>query len=218
MNNKFNTELIAEVFETNLKSVQTALNVIMKREDITVLTADVKRDFNTAIGYLLRIDIKVADKNGKRYNIEFGFTDEKVSPKIVRYGDTVLNAFGLCEDNCLEVYQIYVMEKDMFGNGLPIYHIESRVTNANANVTINNGVHIIFVNGELSDDKNALGRLVHDFKSRDIEDFEVLQVQVYLAKDSLRQVFFSARKQGLQNGGYVWYIAKSHGGFSGKTV
>lgn len=55
----------------------------------------------------------------------------------------------------------------MFGNGLPIYHIESLVTNAN--VTINNGVHIIFVNGELSDDKTALGRLVHDFKCRNKE-------------------------------------------------
>ena len=174
MNNKFNTELIAEVFETNLKSVQTALNVIMKREDITVLTADVKKDFNTAIGYLLRIDIKGVDKNGKRYNIELGFTDEKVSPKIVRYGNTVLNAFGLCEDDRPEVYQIYVMEKDMFGNGLPIYHIESRVTNAN--VTINDGVHIIFVNGELSDDKNALGRLVHDFKCENLKDIEILNV------------------------------------------
>ena len=174
MNNKFNTELIAEVFETNLKSVQTALNVIMKREDITVLTADVKKDFNTAIGYLLRIDIKGVDKNGKRYNIELGFTDEKVRPKIVRYGDTVLNAFGLCGDDCPEVYQIYVMEKDMFGNGLPIYHIESQVINAN--VAINDGVHIIFVNGELSDDKTALGRLVHDFKCENLKDIEILNV------------------------------------------
>ena len=172
MNNKLNTNLIAEVFEKDVKSVQAALNVILKREDITALTADVKRDFNTEIGYLLRIDIKAADKNGKRYNIELGFTDEKVSPKIVRYGDTVLNAFGLCEDECPEVYQIYVMEKDMFGNGLPIYHIESRVTNAN--VAINDGVHIIFVNGELPDGKTALGRLVHDFKCRNKEDFEIL--------------------------------------------
>lgn len=172
MNNIFNTNLIAETFERNIKSVQTALNIILKREDIAVLTAEVGRNYNSEIGYLLRIDIKAEDKNGKRYNIELGFTDDKVSPKIVRYGDTVLNAFGLFEDDCPEIYQIYVTEKDMFGDGLPVYHIESRVTNAN--VAINDGVHMVFVNGELSDGKAPLGRLVHDFKCRNKKDFEIL--------------------------------------------
>ena len=172
MNKEFNIELLAELFEENIKSVQLVLNVILKRTDITVLTVDVKRNFMPEAGYLLKIDIVAIDKKNKKYNIEIGFGNEKATHKITRCSDTIIKTFSSIENRHNVVYMVYITEKDVIGEGLPIYHIETFIDEEDK--TIDDGIHLIFVNGEISDDKTALGRLIHDFKCNTIDETEIL--------------------------------------------
>ena len=61
--------------------------------------------------------------------------------------------------------------KDVLGKGLTIYHVKRTIDETGD--AFNDGSYIIYVNGEITNDYTALGRLVHDFSclhSKDMYD------------------------------------------------
>ena len=64
-------------------------------------------------------------------------------------------------DELVDTYVIFITEKDHFGKGLPMYHIERKITEL-GDESFGDGTHIIYVNGEYRE-KDSLGKLMHDF-------------------------------------------------------
>ena len=74
-------------------------------------------------------------------------------------------------------YVIFITEKDIFQEGLPIYHI-GRVIKENQK-EVGDGQEIIYVNGEY-EGEDEIGRLMHDFRCKEAKEMynEVLAKRV----------------------------------------
>jgi predicted transposase/invertase (TIGR01784 family) len=64
-------------------------------------------------------------------------------------------------------YVIFICKKDMFKEGKALYLIERK--RVDTNESINDGNHIIYVNGEY-EGNDAIGKLIHDLKCKDYKD------------------------------------------------
>ena len=68
-----------------------------------------------------------------------------------------------------ERYTIFITEEDMFGKGLPMYHIENKITEL-GDARFQDGGHIIYVNGEYRNLTTPIGQLMHDFSCTQASD------------------------------------------------
>lgn len=57
---------------------------------------------------------------------------------------------------------IFILENDVMGAGLPLYHIERTIQETGE--MFGDGSHILYVNGSYKDDNDPVGRLMHDFR------------------------------------------------------
>ena len=65
-------------------------------------------------------------------------------------------------------YMIFITEKDVRGDGLPIYHVGRTVLETGQN--FQDGSNIIYVNGAYKDENSVIGKLGHDFKCKNPDD------------------------------------------------
>ncbi len=81
-----------------------------------------------------------------------------------------------------ETYVIFITERDVMGDSLPIYHINRMVEETGKK--FQDEAHIIYVNGAYRD-KSPLGILMHDFSCTDSNDitYEMLVERVGYFKE-----------------------------------
>lgn len=65
-------------------------------------------------------------------------------------------------------YVIFITENDVLGLGLPIYHVDRVIREAN--VQFSDGEHILYVNGAIKARDTALGKLMSDFYCTNADD------------------------------------------------
>mgnify|MGYP001623736468 FL=1 len=96
-------------------------------------------------------------------------------------------------DELPETYVIFITRDDVFGYDLPIYHIERKIREVQAD--FKDEAYIIYVNSHRQDD-TKLGRLMQDFHCRNAEDIhsEVLAKRVYELKETWEGVDFMSRE------------------------
>lgn len=84
-----------------------------------------------------------------------------------------------------QVYVIFITENDKFKEGVPVYHIERKITENN-NALFEDGAHIIYVNGEFQNLEHPIGRLMHDFTCKKASDIlnPVLAEEVRYLKET----------------------------------
>ncbi len=68
-----------------------------------------------------------------------------------------------------DTYVIFITEDDKFGMGIPMYHVERKITELD-DTLFGDGTHIIYVNGEFQDTSHPIGCLMHDFSCKDADD------------------------------------------------
>lgn len=56
---------------------------------------------------------------------------------------------------------IFIMERDPFKQGLPLYHFVRYMPAIG--LALNDGVHIVCVNGEIQGEQTELAKVMHDF-------------------------------------------------------
>lgn len=68
----FDDDLMSMVFDRNIEATELLLKIILKRDDITVLSVVGQREFQNPVvaGRNIRLDILAQDSTGKHYNIE----------------------------------------------------------------------------------------------------------------------------------------------------
>lgn len=164
-------DFMSKVFDQNIEATQLLLNIILERTDIRVISVTVQREFKTTIGHSVRFDVFAEDKNGKPYDIEIQRADKGATPQRARYNSAVLDShlLKLGEDYTKlgESYVIFITEKDVLKQGLPLYKIERTINMSSA--LFGDGSHIIFVNGQYNGD-DSIGKLMHDFRCKNAED------------------------------------------------
>lgn len=61
--------------------------------------------------------------------------------------DRTLLSKGNDFEDLVDTYVIFITEKDKFGMGIPLYHIERKIAEMD-NALFGDGAHILYVNGE----------------------------------------------------------------------
>lgn len=164
-------DFMSKCFEDNIECTELVVNIILGRDDIDVKEVHTQYLMKNLQGRSIILDIYAVDRTGKRYNIEIQRSDRGAGSHRARYNagviDANVSAAGEAYEELAEVYVIFITERDVFGDGLPIYHIERTIKETGKD--FNDGSHIIYVNGEYKDD-STLGILMQDFYCTDPDD------------------------------------------------
>ena len=183
-------DFMSKVFEDK-ECAAFLLQIILNRDDLTVLEVHGQYDIKNLQGRSVRLDILAVDKVHRVYNIEVQRSDRGAVAKRARYNSSLLDAnvteSGDSYNALNETYVIFITENDVLKSNLPIYHID-RVVRETGEV-FEDESHIIYVNSQIKDETN-LGKLMHDFSCTDPADmrYPVLADRVRYFKEDTKGV------------------------------
>ncbi|HIX68517.1 MAG TPA: PD-(D/E)XK nuclease family transposase [Candidatus Anaerostipes excrementavium] len=190
-----------DVFMRNVfkkqECTEYVLQVIMGRKDLKVLDQVLQKDYKNLQGRSAILDCVVRDADGKQFDIEIQQDVEGASPKRARYHSGLMDMNTLNPgqdfDELPETYVIFITRDDVLGYDLPIYHIERKIKEVQAD--FKDEAYIIYVNSHRQDD-TELGRLMRDFHCKNAGDIhsEVLAKRVYELKENQEGVDFMSRE------------------------
>ena len=196
-----NLTMMNDVFMRNVfkkqECTEYVLQVIMGRKDLKVLDQVLQKDYKNLQGRSAILDCVVRDVYGKQFDIEIQQDVEGASPKRARYHSGLMDMNTLNPgqdfDELPETYVIFITRDDVLGYDLPIYHIERKIKEVQAD--FKDEAYIIYVNSHRQDD-TELGRLMRDFHCKNAGDIhsEVLAKRVYELKENQEGVDFMSRE------------------------
>ena len=164
--------LATAALNENLKATQEILSVITKTPKLTVIYAETQKTVTNLKGRSARFDLVAIDSKRNVYNLEIQRATSGGSAKRARYNSSLMDTQmldpGEPQTKLKKSVMIFFMEKDFFGEGLPIYHVERKVRETGK--PFSDGSVIIYVNGEYKNDKTKIGRLIHDFRQTNPND------------------------------------------------
>ena len=155
-------------FKDNIPCVQLMLRIILGKPDIVVDSVEVQYVLTAGEdSRYVRLDVWVHERNGTQIDTEIQNESSGASPQRARYNSVMLdvNILKPKEDYSVlkkrESFVIFITEKDVLGEGEPIYFIDRVIKKSGK--PFNDGSHIVYVNASHQDLTTALGRLMHDF-------------------------------------------------------
>lgn len=169
----FDDDLMAMVFDGNNLATGLLLKIILKRDDITVISVVGQREFQNPVvgGHDIRLDILAKDSMGKYYNIEVRKGAEGAHVRRARFNSSMMDSrmlkAGQEFSELRDSYMVFITQTDIFGYGIPIYTVNRRFEEID--VPFQEGSHIVYVNGSYKGD-DAVGRLMHDFGCKESKD------------------------------------------------
>ena len=169
----FDDDLMSMVFDGNHPATGLLLKIILKRDDITVISVVGQREFQNPVvgGRDIRLDILAKDSTGKYYNIEVQKRPEGAHVRRARFNSSMMDSrmlkAGQEFSELRDSYMVFITQTDIFGYGIPIYTVNRRFEEID--VPFQDGSHIVYVNGSYKGD-DAVGRLMHDFGCKESKD------------------------------------------------
>ncbi|MBQ3625514.1 MAG: PD-(D/E)XK nuclease family transposase [Synergistaceae bacterium] len=155
----------------DLKCVEVLIRVILDRDDLIVKSAKTQ-EYIKGLEHDVIFDIFAVDSDNKGYDIELQNTSKDASIKRARFYAGMLDSRSLKSgepyDSIRDNYIIFITQKDVLRGGLPLYTIE-RCIKENGRF-INDGLHIIYVNGKMRGAETKLSRLMHDLFCENPDD------------------------------------------------
>jgi len=171
--NLFDDDLMSMVFDGNIPATELLLKIILKRDDIIVISVASQREFKNPIvgGRDIRLDILAKDSKGKHYDIEVQKRPEGAHVRRARFNSSMMDSrmlragqeFSELQDS----YMVFITRTDIFKHGIPIYTINRHFEETNE--LFDDGSHIVYVNGNYKGD-DTVGRLMHDFGCKESKD------------------------------------------------
>ena len=137
------------------------------------------------------LDAYGTDTAKKKYDMEIQREDKGADPHRARYHSSVLDVENLDAGQEFkqlpDTYTIFITEKDVYGQGEPLYPIERM--NLATGKPFGDGEHILYVNGAYRGDSD-LGRLMHDFSCTDAKDmnFDLMAERTRYLKENPKGV------------------------------
>lgn len=160
------------LFKDNIPLVEFVLRIITGKDDLVITDCQTQKDMKRLAGARsICLDAYGTDSTGKKYDLEIQRQDKGADPHRARYHSSVMDVENLDAgqefSELPETYTIFIIEKDFYGKGIPVYPIE-RINTATGE-HFDDGEHILYVNGEYRSDSD-LGKLMHDFNCTNAAD------------------------------------------------
>lgn len=157
--------------DKNIPAIGHILATVLPHLDLHIIRVKTEYVIPNLYGHGIRLDIYAKDKNGTPFNIEIQRASRDAHPRRARYNASLLDANmrrrSKSYKSLPDTYVIFIIEKDIFGRGLPIYTIDRTIHETDE--AFSDGSHIIYVNGEYNGD-DPIGHLVHDLQARNPDD------------------------------------------------
>ena len=169
----FDDDLMSMVFDSNIPATELLLKIILKRDDIKVISVVGQREFQNPVvgGRNIRLDILAKGSTGKHYNIEVQKKPEGAHVRRARFNSSMMDSRMLKEgqefSELRDSYIVFITQTDIFGYGIPIYTVNRYFEEVDA--PFDDGSHIVYVNGSYKG-QDAIGKLIHDFSCKESKD------------------------------------------------
>ena len=160
------------LFKDNIPLAELVLRIITGKPDLIITDCRTQEDMKRLAGARsICLDAYGTDSTGKKYDLEIQRADKGADPHRARYHSSVLDIENLNAGQEFhelpDTYTIFIVEKDFYGMGEPVYLIES--INMQTGKFFEDGRHILYVNSEYRGDSD-IGRLMHDFHCTNAAD------------------------------------------------
>ena len=175
----FNATAASVCLHGNIRCAALMLRVILERRDLEVKSVTVENTLPNLYAHAVRFDILAQDESGRLYDIEIqagGSLDALAQRARVYSAMLDMHQWKKGEDykEVREHWVIFIVNRDVFGPGLPLYRVERCVLGGGEGLgevfrLFDDGAHILFVNGDKnkSEGDTALARLIHDLHCAD---------------------------------------------------
>ena len=169
----FDDDLMSMVFDGNIEATELLLKIILKKDDIQVISVVGQRELQSPVvgGRDICLDILANDGTGKHYNVEVQQKPEGAHIRRARFHSSMLDSrmlkagqeFSELQDS----YMVFITRTDIFKHGIPIYTINRHFEETKE--LFDDGSHIVYVNGNYKGE-DTVGRLMHDFGCKEAKD------------------------------------------------
>lgn len=202
------------LFKDNIPLAELVLRILTGKPDLVITDCQTQKDMKRLAGARsVCLDAYGTDSDGKKYDMEIQRDDKGADPHRARYHSSVIDVENLDAGQHFralpDTFIIFILEKDIYGKGEPVYFIERM--NLTTGEPFDDGVHILYVNGEYRGDSD-LGRLMHDFNctSADEMNFELMAERTRYLKENpkgvsemckvIEEMRREEREEGIQEG------------------
>ncbi len=180
------------LFKDNIPLAELVLRIITGKPDLIITDCQTQKDMKRLAGARsICLDAYGTDTSGKKYDMEVQRSDKGADPHRARFHSSVMDIENLDAGQKFhelpDTYTIFIIEKDFYGMGEPVYPIERM--NLLTGKPFEDGEHILYVNGEYRGDSD-IGKLMHDFNCTDASDmnFELLAERTRYLKENPKGV------------------------------
>ena len=187
MNNAF----MNLALEGNLACVEEILRVILGKLDLIVKTAQTQRMLQ-GFKRSIYLDVYAEDSKGTRYNIEIQQSNEGADLRRARFHMGMIDVHSLKAGQDFkelpECYVIFITEEDVLKRGKSVYTIHKYIDGELD--LVDDGSHMIYINGSAEDDGTEIWKLIHDFRCTKAEE-------MYLPRLSERVKYLKEDEEGV---------------------
>ena len=166
-------DFFSEALDGKTEVVEYILNTVLERDDIKVKSTKAQAEYKSATKRSIKLDIQAEDVNGRLMDIEIQRSDRGSGVRRARFHSSMIDRSLLSKgddfEDLVDTYVIFITEKDKFGMGIPLYHIERKISEMD-NALFGDGAHILYVNGEYRNLEHPVGSLMHDFNCKDAKE------------------------------------------------
>ncbi len=145
--------------------VEQVVRTIMDNDELRVVRMSTQFKVASLHGHSTILDVRAVDAAGRVYDIEIQRAESGAGAKRARYYSALLDASALKSgedyEALPETYVIFITEEDVFGGDRPIYDFSR--CDQGCGLKLNDGAHIVYVNGEKRTTDTRLGKMLHDF-------------------------------------------------------
>ena len=169
----FDDDLMSMVFDGNIEATELLLKIILKKDDIQVISVVGQRELQSPVvgGRDIRLDILAKDSTGKHYNVEVQKKPEGAHIRRARFNSSMMDSrmlkAGQDFSELQDSYMVFITQTDIFGQGIPIYTINRHFEEIDD--IFDDGSHIVYVNENYKGD-DTIGKLMHDFGCKESRD------------------------------------------------
>ena len=180
------------LFKNNIPLAEFVLRIITDKPDLVITGCETQKDMKRLAGARsICLDAYGTDSTGKKYDLEIQRQEKGADPHRARYHSSVIDVENLHSGQEFkelpDTYIIFIIEKDFYGKGEPVYPIER--INLATGKSFEDGEHILYVNGEYRGESD-LGKLMHDFNCTRADDmnFELMAERTRYLKENPKGV------------------------------
>ena len=152
-------------FQGQKHFVEEVVRTIMNNDKLTVVRMSTQFKIASLHGHSTILDVRAVDAAGRVYDIEIQRAESGAGARRARYYSAMLDASALKAgedyEALPETYVIFITEEDVFGRDRPIYDFSR--CDQDCDLKLNDGAHILYVNGAKRSKGTRLGTMLYDF-------------------------------------------------------